>query len=136
MKKRIFLFTAVTFLLIFSILTHPTNGDEGRMTANNCIADVTHDGIFLMVGTFDEMHIDDRGYGSNYVFNNTPGFIVGMQLTFEEISGKIDEFYPVCISMKEVVLSFPTSDSFGSKQDSIKNNYFRAILQEFNINSK
>jgi len=106
------------------------------MTANTCIADVTHDGIFLMVGTFDEMHIDDRGYCSNYVFYNTSGFIVGMQLAFEENSGKIDEIYPVCSSKKEVVLSFPTFDGFGSKQDSIKNTYFRSIVQKYNMSSK
>lgn len=136
MKKRSCLLTAVTFLLIFPTLAYPINGDEGKMTANTCIAAGTHEGIFLVVGTFDEMHIDNRGYCSNYVFNNTSGIIVGMQLTFKEESGKIDEIYPVRISMKEVVLSFPTFDSFGSKQDSIKNNYFRAILQEFNISSK
>ena len=130
-KKGLYL-AIFTIVLIMSSSLPILMGEKSENQKNGHTYDPFDSvpGIYLIIGVFDGISIDDRGYCSKCILNHTYGLIIGNKHHMNE-DGTINETGPLFISLRDMTLTFPTFDSWNIRY--IGDNFLCILTQRFSI---
>jgi hypothetical protein len=130
-KKGLYL-TIFVMVLIMSSSLSIAMGEKSENLKNRHNYDPfdSVNGIYLIIGMFDGISIDDRGYCSKYILDHTYGLIIGYKHHMNE-DGTVNETGLVFISLRDMRLIFPTFDCWNIRY--IGDNFLCILTQKFSI---